>query len=409
LVDAAMSDVLSCQSQPPTGDGRYVAWADLSLNRDNNFDFLRFALAVLVIFSHSFPLLGLETAEPLVRASRGQLSLGSFAVNGFFVISGFLITMSLARSTGLRDFFRRRALRIYPGFIVAMLFTAFVVAPLGSDGTAPLFSGAQMRHLLFQTLTLGEYRCPGVFTPEQVYYTHGPVGILNGSLWTIRYEFLCYVIVAGLATAGLVKRPKWVLAAFAACLVWALVLAAFKDSLAQLPWLVRKLIQRGAWPRFLAYYLAGVVFYVWRERLPYSHWLALFCAAAVVVGLRLPHGAHWSLPVFGSYLLFYLAYSRWLPVQHFARPGDFSYGIYLYAFAVQQLIVLWLDERWGLTPMKLFAIATAGTLVLAVLSWHGVEKHFLRMKQRKKTEADESQQAATAPVNIEPLVQAGTA
>ena len=397
-----MSDVLPYESQPPADDGRYVAWADLSLNRDNNFDFLRFALAVLVIYSHSYTLLGLDHAEPLVRASKGQLAFGSFAVNSFFVISGFLITMSWVRCRGAGDFFRRRALRIYPGFILAMLVMAFVVAPLGSDGTAPLFSGAQMKQLVVQTATLGEYKCPGVFTGDQVHYTLGGMGVINGSLWTIRYEFLCYVFVAILAAMGLVRRPRLVLALFAALLIWFVLFSALKARQNELPPLLALAVKKaGMWPRFLTYYMAGVVFYVWRERLPYSHWLALACLVIVAVSLRLPYGTHWAVPVFGSYLLFYLAYNRGLPAKHFARPGDFSYGIYLYAFAVQQLIVLWFDEKLGLTPVELFLWATPATILLAVLSWHGVEKHFLKMKHRRK--AEQSQPRPAAPAAVEPL------
>src|SRR5689334_20689842 len=103
---------------------------EASLGRSNNIDFLRFALASLVILSHSYPLVwGNNTREPFSMATGGQRTGGELAVEGFFILSGFLITRSWysARSTG--DYLRRRALRIYPGFFVAVAFSGLIAAP----------------------------------------------------------------------------------------------------------------------------------------------------------------------------------------------------------------------------------------------------------------------------------------
>ena len=359
------------------GQSRAAPWAGEASGRENNFDFLRFLLAVLVIFSHSFSLLdGHDLREPLYAVSR-QFPFGTLAVNGFFIISGFLITMSYLRSKGTLDYLRKRALRIYPGFIVAMLITALVVAPIGADPGAPVFTLKQMGKLAWQTFTLTSYTCPGVFTELPL------DGIINGSLWTIRYEFVCYIIVAMLAIAGILAHRRMVLSIFLGCMVLAMGISFLGREKPFEPdhpvMIVAKKLD--VWPRFVAYYLAGVLFFQYRERIPFSHRLGALSLMAVGLSLWAPYGLSLSLPIFGTYLIFYLAYTPLLPLHRFGKYGDFSYGIYLYAFAIQQLLVMRYGER--LTPLTLFLAATGLSVIAGALSWHLIEKHFLKLKRSK--------------------------
>src|SRR4051794_11831245 len=96
------------------------------LLRSNNFDFFRLAMATLVIYSHTFPLLygSNQGIEPLARVTGGQLTFGALAVDVFFIISGFLITMSWQHSRGTFDFLKRRLRRIAPAYLCAMLLMA---------------------------------------------------------------------------------------------------------------------------------------------------------------------------------------------------------------------------------------------------------------------------------------------
>src|SRR5688500_829954 len=142
----------------------------------------------------------------------------------------------------------------------------------------------------------------------------------------------------------------------------------------------------------------GGLFFVYRQRSRCSHWLAAVgvagmlvssrvmsgaavALAGMLVSLKVPYGMSVTLPVLGTYLVFYAAYTPAVRLHRFARYGDFSYGIYLYAFAIQQLLVMRYGER--LTPITLFLAATGLSVIAGVLSWQLIEKHFLQLKRSK--------------------------
>jgi peptidoglycan/LPS O-acetylase OafA/YrhL len=137
------------------------------------------------------------------------------------------------------------------------------------------------------------------------------------------------------------------------------------------------------WARLLPLYLAGVVFYLFRERIPRLPWMAAAAVIVLVLAARLPLGCTALFPVAGTYLILYLAYAPWLRLQRFGRYGDFSYGTYLYAFPVQQTLMRGFGHP--VAPWHLFLCATPPTLALAAASWYGVERRFLQPARRKET------------------------
>ena len=344
--------------------------------KENNFDFLRLALAVLVIFSHSFPLgAGSELHEPLRVLTHGQMTLGAFAVDLFFVMSGFLIAGSAERSRNLGSYLKKRVARIYPAFIVSAVLMALVVLPRASGAFAEASWPARLMDFAVQTLRLQEFHVQGAFA-------HNPYpGVLNGSVWSIQYEFWCYLGVAMMAAVGLPRRRNWVLVCFLASLA---ISVAFQTQ----GWIFggkfagKLLGSPQLWARLLPFYLAGVVFYLFRDRLRLHAWgaalavMALFAACWVHVG--------WTavFPIAGTYLVFYVALAKWIPMQRVGRFGDFSYGTYLYAFPIEQLLMVAFGR--AVAPWLLFAIATPLTLLAAVVSWYAVERRFLQPGRRKE-------------------------
>ena len=186
---------------PPTAESLLLE------GRRNHFDFLRFVFAVWVVYSHCFILVENGSRYfDISNFTRGQTYLGHIAVQGFFIISGFLITMSWFRSRGVLDFLRRRALRIYPGYLAAFLFCALLVGPLGSESARHYFAQVAPASLLKQMATLDRLTVPPTFmnrpTPGQV----------NGTLWSIRMEFECYLLLPLLGTLGFLRRRGIILA-----------------------------------------------------------------------------------------------------------------------------------------------------------------------------------------------------
>lgn len=352
--------------------GRRVSLGEVSEGRDNNFDFLRFLLAVFVLFYHCYPILyGLAPRHG--PAETVADICGGVAVPFFFVISGFLVTRSWLVDPRPLDFLQKRALRIYPGFLAASLFCALVVGPLGAaDGAAYWHDFQPVKFARWALVLVGPY-IPTIFVSLPM-----AAGV-NGSFWTLRYEGYCYLFVLALGLLGLFRRRAAILAAF--LVLYALRAAQTLTGHVFFP--DRELHLLGnlsAWSSLLLYFLAGMLLMLYRDVIPYSRALFLACLGALVLcGLGL---GHWEvgLPVCGSYALLCLAFRRRLGVQRFARWGDFSYGLYLYAFPIQQLLVLFLGKR--LSVPTLFLSAFLLTLGVAVLSWYAVERPCLRLKRR---------------------------
>jgi peptidoglycan/LPS O-acetylase OafA/YrhL len=343
-------------------------WVQEPTLAHNNFDFLRWTLAILVIFSHSFALLnGGDESEPLMRVTRGQLTFGGLAVNWFFVISGFLITHSWLRTQSVAAFLRKRARRILPGFVVAMMFCALVVAPWSSEKAADAFSATHLAGWLKGIVTLRGYDYPDCFASNPY------PGAINGSVWSIAYECWCYFGVMLLGLAGVLQKRRVIISL---CVASVVVSTAFVFFQWRPGGGVLRLIVGSPrlWARLLPYYLSGVVFYLVKERIPWSNRLATIGVLFVVVGCLVPHGLTVLLPLAGSYLLFWFAFHPVLRLENWAARGDLSYGIYLYAFPVQQLVIQW----WpGMGPLGLFTVSTPLSILMGFVSWHLVERRWL--------------------------------
>lgn len=130
------------------------------------------------------------------------------------------------------------------------------------------------------------------------------------------------------------------------------------------------------WARMLPVYLAGVVAYLYRERLTLNRTGMIVCLAGLAVAARIPYGLGFAMPTLGTYLLLWLAFTSDWKWHNAAAFGDFSYGVYLYAFPIQQLIMHWIGHPTS--PWTLFALASPLTLLAGILSWHLVEKRFLK-------------------------------
>ena len=335
-------------------------------SHQNNFDALRLALATLVLWSHSYSLSGAESLEPLARFSSGQVDGGAIAVDGFFVISGYLITMSWMTSGSADLFLRRRIRRIYPGFLAAMAVSAVIAAVLSptpiSYVKTVLYKAETMVH---SVLFLGY----GLLDSDKAFPSNPLAHAVNGSLWTLQPELFCYLVVAGLGALGLLAKCRLVLAATG--LLYIVYIA--------------QVLRLGAspldWTRLILYFACGSVAWLYRDQFTLGNRLATWlCGAAIVLGVFVPPVLTIVLPGAGAYLLLSLAFAHRLRVHRAAARGDLSYGVYLYAFVIQQSIASVLPVQGH--PMQLFMVALPITFVAAWFSWTLVERRFVRSKPR---------------------------
>lgn len=344
-----------------------IRLADVDQGRDNNFNLIRFLAATGVLVSHAWPLsLGKAASEPLEHAT-GH-SLGGLAVFVFFATSGFFITVSFARSSSVKSFVMARILRLFPGLIVSMLLVTLLMGgavtslPLGAYLSDPATWSAILRNI---TLAFPQYTLPGVFETN-------PYPTVQGSIWTLIHEVLCYGLVFLAGIAGLLgRRRAMTLAILAWFGVW---------LLANLGWLPvpGRLMQTLT----LSFpFVIGMTFWVWRDRLVLNLGVAL--VLAVLAGLT--KGTPFGFPVLAlaiAYGSFWCAYVPKGAIRSFNRLGDYSYGIYIYAFPIQGLVI-WLAGQMGLSmgPWTNIALAFPLTLFCAVLSWHLIEKPALSLRQ----------------------------
>jgi len=343
---------------PPRRTARTLALAYDS--RRNNFGFFRFLFATIVIWSHSYTLAGQN--DPIWAIS-GQIDGGSIAVDGFFVLSGFLITQSWLQQPLLRAFAVKRFLRLMPALLVATVFGAFVIGPLGTTSTLAEYLSSRGPWLHFLGVPLARYLfIPGIFA------TNPHPDLLNSPLWSLRYEMLCYLLVALL---GLTVGRR--LGAFAIA-----TLAAAWLTYAFLPASISPLSIASQTPRLLASFFAGVMLYLFRAYVPVTRGWALVAAIAFTVTL-IAGGVRLTLPVAGAYLLLYFACLPGLRLQTFDRYGDFSYGLYIFACPIQQLLMYRLGSQ--VSASSLFILAFLPTLALAALSWHFLEAPSLALKK----------------------------
>jgi peptidoglycan/LPS O-acetylase OafA/YrhL len=331
--------------------------------RHNALNLLRLVLAVTVIFSHSL-ILGGFRRETLW----GHGTLGDLAVDAFFAISGFLITASAARTPVLR-YLWQRFVRIFPAFWVCLVVTSLLAGPaawaasgrpLGRYWSAPL---GPVHYLVADWwLDIKVYSIAG--TPRGV-----PVpGAWDGSLWTLRWEFLCYLLIAALAVSTVLRRRQIVLAMW--LLSWAAALGA---AAAGLPTYTDTPAHDLL--RFLPVFLAGAVLWLYRDRVPDHGLLFAVALGLAVAGTWLRNPDVLTGPPL-AYVCTWAAIH--LPGKRIGARYDISYGMYIYAFVIAQLLALGQLERWGYVPFTLLTIAV--TSAAAGLSCVAVERPALRLK-----------------------------
>ncbi|UDY23113.1 acyltransferase family protein [Nocardioides sp. Kera G14] len=331
----------------------------------NGLNLFRIILATGVIFTHSYPL----TGDVIGSAPLRQFA-GSFSVDGFFAISGFLITMSWMRRPDWRDYLRSRTLRIFPGFYVCLLATVLVLAPLGilvGAGTWPSgYPDSGVTYLLKNSLLyIGQLKIAG--TPDAVPYPEA----WNGSLWTLFWEFLCYLAVLALGMLGLLRKRSFMVAAFVAMLVLVgIVIVLHIDS-----WWVTNTA------RFGTMFLAGCLVFLFRSRIPVRLPLVLGAFAIVAASMLLPdYRVVGALPF--AYGLICASTYVTSPRLEFRR-NDWSYGVYIYAFPVQQILAG--TSIGDLPPLIFGVVAFLATLPLAAGSWYLIERPALKLRHRRST------------------------
>ncbi len=332
--------------------------------RTTGFDYLRILLSLSIILWHGISL----SYGPAVELLWWRGPVGTamhFVLPMFFALSGFLVAGSLDRCPTLVSFFGLRVLRIVPALAVEVTLSALLFGPaLTSERLQDYFTDPDFSHYFLNMVGYIHYVLPGLFNDNPVART------VNAQLWTIPFELQCYLAIGGLATAAILHRRLLLL-----CLVllgqgmWA--------------WRVISLGDDGgsggaSGPVLVISFLVGIVFHLYRDRIQLRRSLFLIALGVGFALSALPHGAYY-LPIPATYVTVWLGLRNPRPVKLVAS-GDYSYGLYLYGYPLQQAVASIGPpaHHWWIN----IGMALPAAFAIAFFSWHQIERPMLALRKR---------------------------
>ncbi len=291
--------------------------------RSNNLQVIKFMAAIAVIICHAFALTGCMEKEWMYILTKGQMDFGMLAVSIFFLTGGVLIARSVEKSKSLLCFLQARCVRILPLLQIVVILTiifgtVFTQLPLKDY----FFSSRTWRYLLNGILIL-QHTLPGVFD-NNIYGN-----TVNGSLWTLPVEFLCYIACFVVYKIKCLNKKGiiWVIAAY---LLFAVVGTILLTAVNQ------QLLIAAIQPCWL--FLLGMFYYVWRDRIILDFRLFLVSMLLMICSFAMSF-TYLAIWVFLPYVIIYLAFMELQCGAKISKPGDYSYAIYLCAFPIQQAFV----------------------------------------------------------------------
>lgn len=338
--------------------------SDFDGRRDNNFTAVRLLMAWLVLYGHSYAITktGIDPISQWLGG--GSVWIGALAVNGFFAISGFLVSASL-QNRSLVDFVVARILRVYPAIIVLILTTVFVLGPLLTTFTLSNYFTHQWTLGYLNNISLWsiDFRLPGVFD------NNPRPNSINGSLWSLPAEIRCYI---GLAIIGFFVKPLDRLKTNAALLLVLIGCIFYYNTMPLFSGLPR-------FQRPLMFFIVGCLVYVNRSLVPLNGALVAGLIALVVIAKHTGTSTstfNFLICVAFLYSLVFAVFGT--PYLNLDKLGDWSYGVYIYAWPIQQLV--WQE---GQSALANTVFATIIVLPLSALSWTYLESPALRLKSKR--------------------------
>ncbi|WP_394352861.1 acyltransferase family protein [Flavivirga algicola] len=334
----------------------------------NNFDFLRVVFAITVAVAHLIELSEVEIFQPYEVLFNTRL-----AINGFFIISGFLIAKSYESSKTIKEYVFKRIRRIVPAYFFLIIFCAVSFFLISKNSAANYFLSSQFWEYLAANLTFQNYiePClPGVFEGNMIC-------AVNGALWTIKVEEAFYLLIPFFYF--LIKFKKNNIYVFS-IIIYLISISYYNYFVSIDMYRIAKQL-----PGALAFFISGIVFYKnFNFFIKWKHYIILPCLILFFMEQYL-FKINILKPVVFGFMVFYIAYS-FKSLNNFGKYGDFTYGIYIYHFPTIQIFVHYkLFNKYN--PIIISLVILLIVFVLAVLSWYLLELRFLprnrRLRQKK--------------------------
>ena len=343
------------------------------LKDSNNFDFIRILAAILVLIGHS-PILFKNqnfSFDPLLKIFGYPAHLLGLFI--FFIISGFLITKSWETKKNTFEFIISRIVRIFPALLFTIVCTTFILGPLFTTHSLVEYFQSEITYKQLLNLTLFRvyYELPGVFEFNPYNYA------VNGSIWSLAYEFTCYLLILFWGYGQLFKS-KWI--GLSVFIVTVVLLTMFKNDFVKNTPIIPLLgLNTDRMIEFLIVFFTGSIFYQFRKII-FFNWIGYLLITILVIAARM-----YQLPlifntIIIAYLTFGIVFSKKIKLNRIGKYGDFSYGFYLFAFPIQQMIAYLFPKDTNLLILVIISILL--TFVAAIISWNFIEKPSLKLKNR---------------------------
>jgi len=351
--------------------------------KENSFNIVRLLLAISVIYSHSYTLLisGEGKGDLLERITNGQISFGDLAVDSFFIISGFLITQSMLNSKSHIEYFVKRCLRILPAFFIALIFSAFIIGPMVSNLSLRDYfltrNVIEPVGFVLKNLTMNVTGYSWGFLDVFV-KNHFP-GSVNGSMWTLKHEFACYIMIMIFSFFYIFKNKTVFLVTSILSIILAVANIKFGFklfNLGQNAWVLSD-NEYNSFIVLSCYFIIGALMYIYKDKVKINYRYLLLAFILLLFSSKIN-----NLKLVMLFALPYLLIGLCVitNIKGITKYGDFSYGMYIYAFPIQQTLVYYFGNK--LNIFSYFVLATVLAFIVAVISWHCIEKPALKLKSK---------------------------
>ena len=338
-------------------------------NRDNNLNLIRLIASIFVLYNHSFVLAGFMFEEPLWKKYTSMVTFGNLGVDIFFITSGFLLALSLIAKKNLLQFFINRVLRIFPGLIFSLAITVII--------TGLFFTALDFYEFIKNNQTKYFFLYNSILLKEIVYllpdaFQANPIKSVNGSLWTLPYELKAYIALFFLALISLLLKNHFV-EIFKILLLALCAYCYFRY--------MREYYGGGASSekyRLYFFFLFGACTGAFIENIKLDMRWGAACLILIVFCLPYKKILFPAYTILLPYIILTIAYVPSGKIRNFNKIGDYSYGMYIYGFFVQQCIVAMVES---IAPHTLFIYSFFVTIIVSVLSWHLIESPALRLKE----------------------------
>ena len=344
--------------------------------KNNVFDYIRILLAIAVIVAHCYPLFfGIGISDPITQKLLRTESLGGVAVIGFFTLSGFMITQSILNSKNNMQFFGKRLIRIFPALIVMLLLTVFILGPIVyNGGITNYFKSSTVWKYLVQNINLFGNTA---YSIEGVFVNNPYPSAINGSLWSLKHEFVAYIFLMLLSLCAIIKNRKAMLS-ITSVSVLIYILNINLSPIFNFLNNIGVVMEINEFVKLIMYFLIGSTTYLYKDKIKMSFKYFVFAGIVLLIGISL-NATKYVLILTMPYILMYIGTFR-LKKDILGKIGDFSYALYIYAFPIQQLIVFYLKDKINIWLYILLSIITTSTI--AVITTYVIDNNVKKLKSK---------------------------